>query len=256
VVHVGPRAPATPSWWRSTPPSRGPPRSPISTTPIRTAMTSPFLLGMIRYAIEKSGTTRNTLKLTPHAPYVIARQVQLRRGDYSRDSNRQGRVRQTSWGYEADEVHRLPGRSPAPARALRVPVLKKHVDRYTRRWSSGLRHSEGTFLKVAELRHPTGNAPKAARSPTRSADASHSRPRLQIDSARRGDVEASARQTVGARWRVTPSVATRTSGATRHAGTFEICRLSQVRRQRHARPGPVLRGTAVPTTLTSKSGPR
>jgi len=82
VVH-GARAPATPTV-AVDPRFRGPPRSPSLRADPSRPVTSQFLLGMIRYAIDNNGTTNEDyVKLTPRAVLIVDK-FSLQR-DYSLD---------------------------------------------------------------------------------------------------------------------------------------------------------------------------
>jgi formate dehydrogenase major subunit len=128
--------------------------------PIRPGTDIAFLLGMIRYAIEKRRFHEDYVKIHTNAPYLVSDKFSFNDGLFSGFDPAKGEYAKTNWAYEADKV--TTGYQVDPT--LQHPrcvfqLLKKHVDRYTPEMVERICGTpKESFLKVAELVTSTGTA--------------------------------------------------------------------------------------------------
>ncbi len=128
--------------------------------PIRPGTDIAFLLGMIRYAIEKKRFHEDYVKLHTNAPFIIGEKFSFDDGLFSGFDTAKGEYAKAAWAYEPDNV--TTGYETDPT--LQHPrcvfqLLKQHVDRYTPEMVERICGTpKDQFLKVAELVTSTGNA--------------------------------------------------------------------------------------------------
>ena len=128
--------------------------------PIRPGTDIAFLLGMIRYAIEKKRFHEDYVKLHTNAPFIIGEKFSFDDGLFSGFDTVKGEYAKAAWAYEPDNV--TTGYETDPT--LQHPrcvfqLLKQHVDRYTPEMVERICGTpKDQFLKVAELVTSTGNA--------------------------------------------------------------------------------------------------
>jgi len=128
--------------------------------PIRPGTDIAFLLGMIRYAIEKKRFHEDYVKLHTNAPFIIGEKFSFDDGLFSGFDTAKGEYAKAAWAYEPDKV--TTGYETDPT--LQHPrcvfqLLKQHVDRYTPEMVERICGTpKDQFLKVAELVTSTGNA--------------------------------------------------------------------------------------------------
>jgi formate dehydrogenase major subunit len=128
--------------------------------PIRPGTDIAFLLGIIRYAIEKKRFHEDYVKLHTNAPYVIGTKFSFTDGLFSGFDPAKAEYAKDSWAYEADPKSRGYQVDPTLQHERCVfQLLKKHVDRYTPEMVERICGTpKDSFLKVAELVTSTGNA--------------------------------------------------------------------------------------------------
>jgi formate dehydrogenase major subunit len=128
--------------------------------PIRPGTDIAFLLGIIRYAIEKKRFHEDYVKLHTNAPFIIGEKFAFNEGLFSGFDEAKAEYAKAAWAYEPD--HKTTGYETDPT--LQHPrcvfqLLKKHVDRYTPDMVERICGTpKDSFLKVAELVTSTGNA--------------------------------------------------------------------------------------------------
>ena len=128
--------------------------------PIRPGTDIAFLLGMIRYAIEKKRYHEDYVKLHTNAPFIVGETFAFADGLFSGFDATKAEYAKASWAYEADKT--TTGYEVDPT--LQHPrcvfqLLKSHVDRYTPEMVERICGTpRDSFLKVAELVTSTGNA--------------------------------------------------------------------------------------------------
>src|SRR2546430_1471587 len=128
--------------------------------PIRPGSDIAFLLGIIRYAIEKKRFHEDYVKLHTNAPFIIGEKFAFSEGLFSGFDATKGEYAKAAWAYEPDE--KTTGYETDPT--LQHPrcvfqLLKQHVDRYSPEMVERICGTpKDAFLKVAELVTSTGNA--------------------------------------------------------------------------------------------------
>ena len=128
--------------------------------PIRPGTDIAFLLGIIRYAIEKKRFHEDYVKLHTNAPFIVGETFAFADGLFSGFDATKAEYAKASWAYEADKT--TTGYEVDPT--LQHPrcvfqLLKSHVDRYTPEMVERICGTpRDSFLKVAELVTSTGNA--------------------------------------------------------------------------------------------------
>jgi formate dehydrogenase major subunit len=131
--------------------------------PLRSGTDIAFLLGMIRYAIEKKRYHDDYVKLHTNASYIVKDSYGFQDGLFTGFDAGKGEYAKAAWAYQADD--RTRGYKVDPT--LQDPrcvfqLLKKHVDRYTPEMVERICGTpQETFLKVAELVTSTGTAERA-----------------------------------------------------------------------------------------------
>jgi len=128
--------------------------------PIRAGSDIAFLLGIIRYAIEKNRFHEEYVKLFTNGPYLIGEKFGFDDGLFTGFDEASGTYDKTSWDYEADPKTKAYAVDPTMQNPRCVfQLLKKHVDRYTPEAVEKICGTpKDTFLKVAEIVTSTGNA--------------------------------------------------------------------------------------------------
>jgi formate dehydrogenase major subunit len=130
--------------------------------PIRPGADIAFLLGIIRYAIEKKRFHEDYVKLHTNAPFIVGEKFNFEDGLFSGFDAAKSEYAKTSWGYEPDQKTTGYGVDPTLQHPRCVfQLLKKHVDRYTPEMVERICGTpKDSFLKVAELVTSTGTAPR------------------------------------------------------------------------------------------------
>ena len=128
--------------------------------PIRPGTDIAFLLGMIRYAIEKKRYHEDYVKAHTNASYIIGDKFKFSDGLFSGFDDAKKEYAKETWGYEADENSHAYKVDPTLQHERCVfQLLKHHVDRYTPEMVERICGTpKESFLKVAELVTSTGTA--------------------------------------------------------------------------------------------------
>jgi formate dehydrogenase major subunit len=128
--------------------------------PIRPGTDIAFLLGMIRYAIEKKRFHEEYVKLHTNASYIINDKFSFADGLFSGFDEAKAEYAKDSWAYEADKSSKTYSVDPTLQHERCVfQLLKKHVDRYTPEMVERICGTpKDAFLKVAEMVTSTGTA--------------------------------------------------------------------------------------------------
>ena len=131
-------------------------------SPLRAGTDIAYLLGIIRYAIDKKRYHEDYVKAHTNAPYVVSDKYSFNDGLFSGWDAGKGDYDKAAWAYEADaktKAYSVDETLENPRCVFQL--LKKHVDRYTPEMVERICGCpKETFLKVAELVTSTGNAPK------------------------------------------------------------------------------------------------
>ena len=132
-------------------------------SPVRAGTDIAYLLGIIRYAIEKNRFHEDYVKLHTNASYLIGEKYSFDEGIFSGFDAAKGDYDKASWAYEADPKTKAYAVDPTLQNPRCVfQLLKKHVERYTPETVEKICGTpKDTFLKVAEIVTSTGNAQKA-----------------------------------------------------------------------------------------------
>jgi formate dehydrogenase major subunit len=129
-------------------------------SPIRTGTDIAYLLGIIRYAIDKNRFHEEYVKLFTNGPMLINPDFKFEDGLFSGFDEAAGSYKRDTWAYQIDPKTGYAKTDPT----LQDPncvfqLLKKHVDRYTPEMVEKICGTpKETFLKVAEVVTSTGNA--------------------------------------------------------------------------------------------------
>jgi formate dehydrogenase major subunit len=128
--------------------------------PLRSGTDIAFLLGIIRYVIERKRFHADYVKLHTNASYVISDKYRFEDGLFSGFDATKGEYAKETWAYDADEQTRAYKVDPSLEHPRCVfQLLKKHVDRYTPEMVETICGTpQSTFLKVCDLVTSTGNA--------------------------------------------------------------------------------------------------
>src|SRR3979411_3081719 len=128
--------------------------------PVRAGSDIAFLLGIIRYAIEKKRYHEEYVKIHTNGPYIIGEKYGFNDGLFSGFDEGKKEYAKDSWAYEADEKTKAYKVDPAMQDPRCVfQLLKKHVDRYTPEMVERICGTpKDQFLKVADVVNSTGNA--------------------------------------------------------------------------------------------------
>ena len=129
-------------------------------SPIRAGSDVAYLLGIIRYAIEKNRFHEEYVKLFTNGPYLIGEKFGFDDGLFTGFDEASGTYDKTAWAYEPDPKSKAYGVDPTMQNPRCVfQLLKKHVDRYTPEMVERICGTpKETFLKVCEIVTSTGNA--------------------------------------------------------------------------------------------------
>jgi len=129
-------------------------------SPIRSGSDIAYLLGIIRYAIDKGRFHKEYVQLFTNGPYIINEKFGFEEGLFSGFDDATKTYDRTFWAYEADPKTK----AYAVDKTMEHPrcvfqLLKKHVDRYTPETVEKICGTpKETFLKVAEIVTSTGTA--------------------------------------------------------------------------------------------------
>jgi len=128
--------------------------------PVRAGTDIAFLLGVIRYALEKNRYHADYVKLHTNASYIISDKYNFNDGLFVGFDAAKGEYAKDGWGYEADEESKAYKVDPTLQHPRCVfQLLKKHVDRYTPEMVEKICGTpQDKFLKVCEIVTSTGNA--------------------------------------------------------------------------------------------------
>jgi formate dehydrogenase major subunit len=128
--------------------------------PLRPGTDIAFLLGIIRYAIEKKRFHEDYVKVHTNAAYVVNEKFEFHDGLFSGFDPAKTEYAKDSWGYEADDQTKAYKVDPTLQHPRCVfQLLKKHVERYTPETVEQVCGTpKDAFLKVAEIVTSTGNA--------------------------------------------------------------------------------------------------
>src|ERR1700730_9367288 len=128
--------------------------------PLRPGTDIAFLLGIIRYVIERKRFHDEYVKLHTNASYVIGDKYRFEDGLFAGFDPTKGEYAKDTWAYEADEQTKAYKVDPSLEHPRCVfQLLKKHVDRYTPEMVERICGApQDAFLKVCEFVSSTGNA--------------------------------------------------------------------------------------------------
>src|SRR5206468_2052949 len=131
--------------------------------PLRPGSDIAFLLGIIRYAIEKGRFHEDYVKLHTNAPYVVVERYAFNDGLFSGFDPSTTEYAKDSWAYEPDETTKAYKVDPTLQHPRCVcQLLKQHVARYTPEMVERICGTPpDKFLKVCEIVTSTGNAARA-----------------------------------------------------------------------------------------------
>jgi formate dehydrogenase major subunit len=130
--------------------------------PIRPGTDIAFLLGLIRYAIEKKRYHEDYVKLHTNAPYVIGDKFEfsVEEGLFSGFDPEKREYARDTWSYAIDDATQAYKLDPTLTHERSVfQLLTKHVERYTPEMVERICGTpQKAFLQVAELVTSTGTA--------------------------------------------------------------------------------------------------
>ncbi len=128
--------------------------------PVRPGSDIAFLLGIVRYAIDKKRYHEDYVKIHTNAPFVVNDKFAFNEGVFSGFDEAKHTYARDSWAYEADETTKAYKVDPTLQHERCVfQLLKKHVDRYTPEMVERICGTpKDTFVKVCELVTSTGTA--------------------------------------------------------------------------------------------------
>jgi formate dehydrogenase major subunit len=131
--------------------------------PLRAGTDITFLLGLIRYAIEKKRFHEDYVKAHTNAPFIVSEKYSFNDGLFSGFDESKGEYDKSSWAYEPDPKtngYQVDNTLQHPRCVFQL--LKKHVDRYTPETVEKICGTpKEKFLKAAEVVTSTGNAERA-----------------------------------------------------------------------------------------------
>ena len=130
--------------------------------PLRPGSDIAFLLGIIRYAIDKKRYHEDYVKIHTNAPYVIGEKFAFNDGLFSGFDPEKGDYAKGTWAYEAEGEGKAYKVDPTLQDERCVfQLLKKHVDRYTPEMVERICGTpKDRFLQVCDIVTSTGNAAK------------------------------------------------------------------------------------------------
>jgi formate dehydrogenase major subunit len=131
--------------------------------PVRAGTDIAFLLGIIRYAIEKKRYHEDYVKIHTNAPYLISEKFEFNEGLFSGFDPGKTEYDKAAWAYEPDPKTKAYGLDPTLQNPRCVfQLLKKHVERYTPEMVERICGTpKDTYLKVCEIVTSTGVPEKA-----------------------------------------------------------------------------------------------
>jgi formate dehydrogenase major subunit len=131
--------------------------------PIRAGSDTAFLLGIIRYAIDKKRFHEDYVKLHTNAALLVNPAYAFNEGLFSGFDEKAGTYAKDSWTYQTDPKTGLAKSDPAFADPQCVlQLLKKHVDRYTPEMVERVCGTpKDTFVKVCDVVTSTYPAERA-----------------------------------------------------------------------------------------------
>jgi formate dehydrogenase-N alpha subunit len=131
-------------------------------SPIRAGSDIAYLLGIIRYAIEKNRYHADYVKIHTNASYLVGEKFGFQDGLFTGFDESKHTYDKAAWGYEADSKTKTYSVDPTLQNPRCVfQLLKTHVERYTPEMVEKICGTpKETFLKVAEAVTSTGNAQK------------------------------------------------------------------------------------------------
>ncbi len=128
-------------------------------SPIRMGTDIAYLLGIIRYAIEKKRFHEDYVKIHTNAPLLINPDFKFDDGLFSGFDEATGSYKRDTWAYQLDAKGEAKKDPTLEDPHCVFQLLKKHVDRYTPEMVEKVCGTpKDTFLKVAEVVTSTGNA--------------------------------------------------------------------------------------------------
>jgi formate dehydrogenase major subunit len=128
--------------------------------PLRPGSDIAFLLGIIRYAIDKKRYHEDYVKIHTNAPYIIGEKYGFTDGLFTGFDEAKKIYDKSAWSYQsASEGGAYKVDPTLEDERCVFQLLKKHVDRYTPEMVEKICGTpKDTFLKVAEIVTSTGNA--------------------------------------------------------------------------------------------------
>jgi formate dehydrogenase-N alpha subunit len=131
--------------------------------PLRPGSDIAFLLGIIRYAIEKKRYHEDYVKLHTNATFVVNEKYGFHDGLFAGFDEKKAEYDKSNWAYQADptsQAYMVDSALENPRSVFQL--LKQHVERYTPEMVERICGTpKDRFLKVCELVTSTGNAQKA-----------------------------------------------------------------------------------------------
>jgi formate dehydrogenase major subunit len=130
--------------------------------PIRSGTDTAFLLGIIRYALEKDRYHADYVKLHTNSAYLVNPAYGFNDGLFSGFDEKGGTYARDSWSYQLDEKGMAKTDPTMQDPQCVQQLLKKHVDRYTPEMVERICGTpKEVFLKVCDIVTSTGNAERA-----------------------------------------------------------------------------------------------
>jgi formate dehydrogenase major subunit len=130
--------------------------------PIRPGADIAFLLGIIRYAIEKNRYHADYVKLHTNAPFIVGDKFDFKDGLFTGYDEAKAEYAKDQWVYAPDpttQAYQVDSAMENPRSVFQL--LKKHVERYTPEMVERICGTpRDLFLKVCDLVTSTGNAQK------------------------------------------------------------------------------------------------
>ncbi len=128
-------------------------------SPIRAGTDIAYLLGIVRYDIEKKRFHEDYVKVHTNASFLVNPKYAFNDGLFSGFDEAKGEYAKDSWAYQLDEKGLAKTDPTLQDPSCVFQLLKKHVDRYTPEMVEKICGTpKETFLKVAEIVTSTGNA--------------------------------------------------------------------------------------------------
>ncbi len=128
-------------------------------SPIRAGTDIAYLLGIVRYTIEKKRFHEDYVKIHTNASFLVNPKFAFNDGLFSGFDEAKGEYAKDSWGYQLDEKGFAKTDPTLQDPNCVFQLLRKHADRYTPEMVERICGApKETFLKVAEIVTSTGNA--------------------------------------------------------------------------------------------------